>query len=483
MKKIFTLIAAMVCVISSYAKDYTDYLTVSINGTATEQKATVSVEEAAGSYTFTLKNLVLSLGGQPMPIGTIKIDNLKLTTLNGQELLMTQRNITLENGDDPTYEGQWMGPMLQEVPIDFIARVSDERVYASIGIKMVALNQTIEVTFGSGYQIPNSSFEAFHKEGKIDEPNNWHSFASAGGSLASMVKGTPHTFISDIVRPGSTGKSSVKLASTSIFGIIANGTMTTGRMIAGAFSATDKANHAELDMTKKELDSNKDPFYVTLNGEPDSLAVWVKFTQGKPQPKHPYATVSAYITDGNYFQDPTLENQNNYSAVAINKTIESKGGEWQRISIPFNYVDTGVEGKAILVTLSTNADAGQGSGNDELYVDDLSLIYKAEIASVKLNGEKVEVEVKGNGAFANTVYSEKDGKKIATVTAYSVDLKPQQTKEYDLSVLAGINTVGNNDSHEVKAIYTLKGEKVSTMRQGGVYIVRYADGTARKVVK
>src|SRR3712207_5675432 len=112
----------------------------------------------------------------------------------------------------------------------------------------------------------------------------------------------------------------------------------------------------------------------------------------------------------------------------------------------------------------------------------MALIYTAEIASVKLNGDKVDVEVKGTGAFANTIYGEKDGKKIATVTAYSADLKPQQTKVYDLSVLAGINTVGSS-SNEVKNIYTLKGEKVSTMQPGGIYIVRYADGTARKVVK
>src|SRR3712207_7261706 len=76
----------------------------------------------------------------------------------------------------------------------------------------------------------------------------------------------------------------------------------------------------------------------------------------------------------------------------------------------------------------------------------MALIYTAEIASVKLNGDKVDVEVKGTGAFANTIYGEKDGKKIATVTAYSADLKPQQTKVYDLSVLAGINTVGDRKS-------------------------------------
>lgn len=472
----------MACAISSYAKDYTDYLTVSVNGMATEQKATVSVEEAAGIYTFTLKNLVLSLGGQSMPVGTIKIDNLKPVTLNGQSLLMTQRDISIEPGDDATYDGQWMASLLPAVPINLIARISEERVYASIGIQLAAMNQTIDVTFGSGYQVPNSSFEAFHKEGKIDEPNNWHSFASVGGSYASFVKGTPHTFISDVVRPGSTGKSSVLLKSVDMFLTIANGTMTTGRMIAGSMFATDKANHAELDMTKTDKDSNGDPFYTVLNGKPDSLVVWVKFTQGKTNAKHPYATVSAYITDGNYFQDPTVEGQNNYTAVATNNKIESKGGEWQRISIPFNYVDTAVEGKAILVTLSTNADAGQGSDGDELYVDDMALIYTAEIASVKLNGDKVDVEVKGTGAFANTIYGEKDGKKIATVTAYSADLKPQQTKVYDLSVLAGINTVGSS-SNEVKSIYTLKGEKVSTMQPGGIYIVRYADGTARKVVK
>ena len=81
-----------------------------------------------------------------------------------------------------------------------------------------------------------------------------------------------------VLRENAKGTKSVLVEATSVFGIIANGTITTGRMNAGAMSASDKANHAELNMSFTDKDGNGDPFYTLMNGKPDSLAVWVKFT-------------------------------------------------------------------------------------------------------------------------------------------------------------------------------------------------------------
>ena len=119
-------------------------------------------------------------------------------------------------------------------------------------------------------------------------------------------------------------------------------------------------------MSSTEVDGNGNPYYINMVGRPDSLAVWVKFSQAKANKKHPYATVSAYITDGTRFQDPQDKTYGNVMAKAVNNTIATTGGEWKRIVVPFTYVNDSIDGKAILVTISTNADPGQGSDGDEI---------------------------------------------------------------------------------------------------------------------
>ena len=165
--------------------------------------------------------------------------------------------------------------------------------------------------------------------------------------------------------------------------------MTTGRMNAGAMIATDPANHAYLDMSKTDLDGNGDPFYTTMYSVPDSIAVWVKFKQGTPNAEHPYATISAVITDGTRYQDPEDKEYTNVVAKAKNNTIATTNGEWVRVTAPFVYTDNAVEPKAVLVTISTNADAGQGSNNDEVLVDDIAFIYNAKVTGLKIKGQDV----------------------------------------------------------------------------------------------
>ena len=77
--------------------------------------------------------------------------------------------------------------------------------------------------------------------------------------------------------------------------IIANGTITTGRMNAGAASATDPKNHAWMDISNTAT-NNGTPFYAKLSERPVALSVWVKFTQGTAQREHPYALPTGSVT-------------------------------------------------------------------------------------------------------------------------------------------------------------------------------------------
>lgn len=200
------------------------------------------------------------------------------------------------------------------------------------------------------------------------EPRYWHSFTSASGTWASLAG--EHCFKSTDAH---SGNYSVKLQATSVWGQIANGTVTTGRLNAGSIKADDPANHSELDMSKTETDRNVDPFYQTLEARPDSIAFWVKFSTGKAGT---CANMSAFITDGTYFQAPPDKTYNNIVGKAENKNITACS-EWTRISVPFTYADNGLEPKAIMLTFSTCATPGGGKGDEVLLVDDVELIYKS----------------------------------------------------------------------------------------------------------
>lgn len=233
-----------------------------------------------------------------------------------------------------------------------------------------------------------------------------------------------------------------------------------------------------------------------------------------------YASIRAVITDGTYYQDPEDKTYSNIVAVAANKTIEGTD-VWQKVTADFDYDSYKpkedenheikvINPKAILVTISTNAEPGVASKDannpDYIYIDDLSLIYNANLKSLKLNNTElfeagktdytvnangainlsdIEVESDGNGAYiSKTLEKVADGIKV-TITITSNDLKKQNV--YTLNIkgaTTGINkpqTVTTQSG--VKAVYNLSGQQVSGMSKAGVYIVERNDGTTVKVLK
>ena len=207
---------------------------------------------------------------------------------------------------------------------------------------------------------------------EISEPRYWHSFSSAYGFFRSFAGN--HCFISTDAHSGN--YSACIKATTTIFdGITANGTLTTGRLKAGSSDANSPENHSELDMSKKDEDRNKDPYYQVMTSRPDSIVFWVKYSTGKAGTK---ANMSAYITDGTYYQAPEDKTYENKVGWAENPNI-APCTKWTRISVPFTYADNGLDPQAILLTFSTSATPGGGAGDEVLFVDDVELIYKGDV--------------------------------------------------------------------------------------------------------
>jgi len=158
----------------------------------------------------------------------------------------------------------------------------------------------------------------------------------------------------------------------------------------------------------------------------------------------------------------------------------------------------------VLVTVSTNADAGQGSGEDELFVDDIAFIYNAKVTSLKIKGKDVpgfspdkltyemelnevikaeDIEVTVEGKSAHVVKGvEVDGDRylcavyaiggdMSTVSAYVVSVK---------SSAAGIRNL-QSTANQPATYFTLDGRQTKTLAPGRIYIRRQADGTVTKI--
>lgn len=518
--------------LTASATDYNDNMRVTLDGQTIFKGATtisVDVEDAAkGTYSLNLKNFVLNADAA---VGNIHVTSVPSTTYSdGTVTLATEQEIVIEPGDLPGVK-QWLGPSLQEVPVKVYGRIKGGKLYANIVIDN-SLGY-ITVDFGeNGYQIGNSDFELFHEakyeKATSDEPDFWHSFMSSTGSLANMVSKATHTYINDVldddnnVRPGSTGTKSLKVVSTIVdmgIKIPANGTVTTGRLQADAASASSTKNCSFLDLSKTDVDAIGDPFEARLNGQPDALKVWVKFKQGplaKKNKAYVYATVSAVITDGTYYQDPEAKGvtYKNVAAKAVNNKIESKDFAWQELTVPFDY-DTyaanKAAAKAILVTFSTNAQPGVGSTDaskvDELWIDDMSLVYYSQLSAMTVKGNAVaafdkdtyEYNIDVDGAITaddiNVVATGRQaivGKKVektaegykATISVTAADYS--ETHVYTVNIkdsgATGINGVENTTSAAPAAIYNAAGQRTNAAVKG-LNIVKMSNGTVKKVVK
>ena len=257
------------------------------------------------------------------------------------------------------------------------ARIKGEYMTAVIYLS----NQDVVIEFdnvGDHFQLPNSDMESWTNSN--GEPNRWHGFKSAGGTFASTSAGIASLGSSDDVRPGTTGHSAV-LTAGSFFNIVANGTMTNGKLMAGSYEANSPLNHAEMDKA-----NGTDEFYMPLYAKPDKFNVWLKYTQGTANANNK-ASVSVKTFDGNYYQEPTDKTYTNLSGSIVGGSIAAC--DWTHFSFDFDYdsyAANGAASEAIFVTFSTNGNPGQGSKNDALYVDDMELVYLGNMTDLRYQG-------------------------------------------------------------------------------------------------
>ena len=468
MRKLSTLFCAVLMTLSAMATDYKGNLTVSINGEGSTQPATISIVENAGKYNLSILNFMLDEGESVLPVGNIVIENVTGAVAGNLTTLYVNKNITIQKGNVAGIaEEDWLGPLLGNVPVEMNARFTGEGyVVTDIHINMVELGQVIDVKFenvGTHFQMPNSDFETWSVKNKA--PKHWHGFESVKvkNPLFNSAKSNTKLISSSLIRPGSKGVKSAVVTCSKVVGVIANGTMTNGRLYAGSMKAEDPANHSETTLSSTDdKDANGDPFATPMYAKPDSVKFWMRFTQAQAQARDPLASFNAVITDGTYYQDPEDKTYTNKVAVAAPNDADMTVGDWRLVSCPFDYASyaaNGAEAKAILLTVSTNATPGKGSYSngvaDSVYVDDLELVYAAGIKSISFKGQALDLatiqttgielaadeavsaadfEVVKEGEDAKVtklVEATADGY-VAVITAVSADLKTQVAYEINI---------------------------------------------------
>ena len=216
-------------------------------------------------------------------------------------------------------------------------------------------------------QIGNGDLEQWENvAAPTEEPVNWNSFKTGSGNFAGFANKQIER--SANVRAGASGMYSARIWSTSVLGIVANGTMTCGRINMGSTTPANAANYNY----SSTADAN---FSETCTGAPDSIVFWVKYTQAGGGTQE--ARMKALIHDAFDARDPEDATTAPHVVASAQLNYPQTGGAWVRKSVPFVYSGPATTPAFILVTFATNSTPGGGAANDEVLIDDVSLIYNS----------------------------------------------------------------------------------------------------------
>lgn len=276
------------------------------------------------------------------------------------------------------------------------------------------------------YQLANSDFEQWESLVSGEEPVRWSSFVDGTGSMKSMAGKVQIAKISDDLRPGTTGRYSVKINARSVVGVIAQGNLTTGCVNMGSMTATDASGNYNY------INEQRTDQAMRFSGHPDAVRVWVKFG-GSKQGK-----LSVMLTTKGYFQDPEYSNRNTASVVTqATKADIPSNGTWTKYEVPFTANASSLEPYYAFVNISTSNTPGAGSASDYMFVDDMEMLYYSEATAIVYDGQRY-------------------------------DMNAQVNKPFDASKLTGVEMTGRASTWESEFDYnayelriTVKGENIS----------------------
>ena len=310
----------------------------------------------------------------------------------------------------------------------------------------------------NNYQLKNGGFEGAWTN---NEPEGWHSFGSATGDYIAFVSGNTEQFQqSNDKRPGSAGSHSALLQSKTVLGgVNANGNCTNGQINAGSLTATDAAGNYSFS------DPTNEGYNTPFNGRPDSIVFWAKYVPADKNPANEVnrASLNAVITTNARYQDPEATD---YSAVKLGQASVQYAATaemgWQRLAVPFVYIELSEDPAYILATFSTNAVPGGGTATkqsaDSVMIDDVELVYNKLLTSFMVNGQPVVM----NGRVATM-----EGNYCDSCAQYAAAANGQSAQTF----------IGFDALHKCIQIYVIADDYAQT-GDYRLYRVEFADSQA-----
>lgn len=231
-------------------------------------------------------------------------------------------------------------------------------------ILLLSLTAMLASNVSAQGQIGNSDMEMWESVSSDFEPVNWNSFLSAQGSLTSFAANQIEA--SGDIRPGSAGTKSARIWTRDAgFNIKANGNLTLGRVNMESLTPSSSDNH-NLSLTADPL------FSEALTDTPDSIVFWVKYNASNSSSE---ARMKATLHDDYDYTDP--ETGTSADHVVASAVLDYSPTGWVRMSVAFDYSGPATTNTFILVTFASNGTPGGGDVNDEVYIDDVELIYNS----------------------------------------------------------------------------------------------------------
>ena len=322
-----------------------------------------------------------------------------------------------------------------------------------------------------GPQLDNRGFEQWTNR-LVSEPTHWHSGGTATGGWAFML--TSQIEQSSQTRPNSSGSKSVRLYPHSTWGVLANGNITNGRMNAGSTSSTGADNY---NYTQR----SENAFNTPINQLPDSLTIWVCFRCTSASEKAQVKAVVHGDADYRIIANGTESPADKHVATAALSFTRTSGAggdyTWRRLSIPFNNSGPCTDVRYILMTATTNETPGSGNSSDDLFIDDLLLIYNpsltmGQLASSSFSpGDAITIPFTLTGTMSPDNLNKAANQVIAQLSDANGNFTPPTelgriTTNTSGSITSQIPNVPSGSGYRIRLVstnYPMVGENIQTV--------------------
>lgn len=247
-----------------------------------------------------------------------------------------------------------------------------------------------QTTLNNTPQAPNFDFEVWDNP----EPWGWNSSSCfEAANAASSFDFVQSVWKSSDVRPGSTGRSSAKIAVTKSswfhFGLwpwerasAEMGTLTTGTL----YYHNNKSDGKSCIYTNTGDGSKRWSF----TGRPDSIVFWAKL----PADNGRVGNMTLYLHDNSELEDRTPNGTSGGTVIgSATAQINYNGGQWVRYSVPLTY-QSQANPSYMLLSFTAGKNFREVVEGDQLFIDDVMLIYNPTLSV----GESMPSELVRHGS-------------------------------------------------------------------------------------